>query len=881
MEKKKSEFDKVFSAWDILVIAFGAMIGWGWVVSTGDWISRGGVIGAAIGFALGGVMIFFVGLTYAELTAALPQCGGEHVFSYKAMGPIGSFICTWAIILGYVSVVCFEACALPTIITYIYPKFLKGYLYTVAGFDIYASWLAVAMIVAIFITFINIKGAKTAAILQTVLTVIIGGVGILLVVASAVSGDMSNLQPQLFASEDTVTSLKAIMSVAVMTPFFFIGFDVIPQAAEEINVPLKKIGKIMILSIVLAVAFYALIIVGVGYVMNASDIAASMEGSGLVTADAMAKAFNSSIMSKVLIIGGMCGIVTSWNSFLIGGSRAMYSMAESYMIPRTFAKLHPKYKTPVNALYLIGILSVLAPLFGRKMLVWIVDAGNFGCCLAYCMVALSFIILRSKAPDMKRPYKVKHYKFVGAMAVLMSGFMVVMYMIPGSGSTLVVQEWAMAGGWSLLGVVFFIICKLKYKEKFASHVDISSDEEEENDDVDAALQKALDTVSVEAEEEAAPAIAFNYFLPVNVVFGCGKVLETGSLTKPYGNKALVVTGRSSAKKSGLYDKVADSLKQAGIEHVLFDKVAQNPLTTTAIEGAQFAKDNGCDVVVAIGGGSIMDCAKAIAFLALNDGDINDYIYGRLKSDTALPLVLIPTTCGTGSEGNGFAVLTNPENGDKKSLRCNAIVAKVSIVDPECMMTMPKHVLASVGFDALCHCIEAYTSKIAQPFTDALSVYAMELIADNLVKVYRGEGSKEAWEKITLASTIGGMVINTAGVTLAHGMEHPASGLKDIVHGKGLAALTPVVIEASEKGDHFKFAKIARIFGGVTSKDLAPKIRTLLRNLDMECTLSDLGLSKEDIPWMAENCMKVSAASIQNNPVVFTQEEIAEIYRKAM
>lgn len=881
MEKKKSEFDKVFSAWDILVIAFGAMIGWGWVVSTGDWISRGGVIGAAIGFALGGVMIFFVGLTYAELTAALPQCGGEHVFSYKAMGPIGSFICTWAIILGYVSVVCFEACALPTIITYIYPKFLKGYLYTVAGFDIYASWLAVAMIVAIFITFINIKGAKTAAILQTVLTVIIGGVGILLVVASAVSGDMSNLQPQLFASEDTVTSLKAIMSVAVMTPFFFIGFDVIPQAAEEINVPLKKIGKIMILSIVLAVAFYALIIVGVGYVMNASDIAASMEGSGLVTADAMAKAFNSSIMSKVLIIGGMCGIVTSWNSFLIGGSRAMYSMAESYMIPRTFAKLHPKYKTPVNALYLIGILSVLAPLFGRKMLVWIVDAGNFGCCLAYCMVALSFIILRSKAPDMKRPYKVKHYKFVGAMAVLMSGFMVVMYMIPGSGSTLVVQEWAMAGGWSLLGVVFFIICKLKYKEKFASHVDVASDEEEENDDVDAALQKALDTVSVEAEEEAAPAIAFNYFLPVNVVFGCGKVLETGSLTKPYGNKALVVTGRSSAKKSGLYDKVADSLKQAGIEHVLFDKVAQNPLTTTAIEGAQFAKDNGCDVVVAIGGGSIMDCAKAIAFLALNDGDINDYIYGRLKSDTALPLVLIPTTCGTGSEGNGFAVLTNPENGDKKSLRCNAIVAKVSIVDPECMMTMPKHVLASVGFDALCHCIEAYTSKIAQPFTDALSVYAMELIADNLVKVYRGEGGKEAWEKITLASTIGGMVINTAGVTLAHGMEHPASGLKDIVHGKGLAALTPVVIEASEKGDHFKFAKIARIFGGVTSKDLAPKIRTLLRNLDMECTLSDLGLSKEDIPWMAENCMKVSAAGVANNPVVFTQEEIADLYAKAM
>lgn len=885
MEKKKSEFDKVFSAWDILVIAFGAMIGWGWVVSTGDWINRGGVIGAIIGFAIGGFMIFFVGLTYAELTSAMPQCGGEHVFSYKAMGPIGSFICTWAIILGYVSVVCFEACAFPTIIQYIYPGFLKGYLYTVAGFDIYASWLAVAVILSIFITYINIKGAKTAAILQTILTAIIGGVGILLIVSSAITGDASNLQGQLFMGESTGSIIKAIISVAVVTPFFFIGFDVIPQAAEEINVPLKKIGKILILSIVLAVIFYALIILGVGYLMNPQDILASQAGSGMVTADAMAKAFNSSIMSKVLIVGGMCGIVTSWNSFLIGGSRAMYSMAESYMIPRFFVKLHKKYKTPVNALYLIGALSVLAPFCGRKMLVWIVDAGNFGCCLAYCMVAISFIILRKKEPDMARPYKVKHYKIVGVIAVLMSGLMVAMYVIPNSGCTLVWQEVCMAGGWCLLGLVFCIACKLKYKEKFGSHIDVAIDDselEEKTDDLSVRVEKAINTVKVkEAEKYENPPINFSFFLPVNVVFGCGKLKEVGNLTKPYGKKALIVTGKSSAKKSGIYDKVNESLKKVGIDTVLFDKVTPNPLTTTAIEGAKFANENGCDVVVGIGGGSIMDCAKAIAFLSVNKGDINDYIFNKIQSDKALPLVLIPTTCGTGSEGNGFAVLTNPENGDKKSLRCNAIVAKVSIVDPECMMTMPKKVLASVGFDALCHNIEAYTSKISQPFTDALSLYAISLIADNLVDVYNGSEEKEAWEKITLASTIGGMVINTAGVTLAHGMEHPASGLKNIVHGQGLAALTPTIIEASYKGNRDKFGKIARIFGGLTAEDCSMKIRTLLKKLDLECKLSDLGITEEDIPWMAENCMKVSAASVKNNPVVFTKEEIAEIYKKAL
>lgn len=884
MEKKKSEFDKVFSMWDILVIAFGAMIGWGWVVSTGDWIQAGGVLGAAIGFGLGGVMIFFVGLTYAELTAAMPQCGGEHVFSYKAMGPIGSFICTWAIILGYVSVVCFEACALPTIVQYIYPPFLKGYLYTVAGFDIYASWLAVAIIVSVFITYINIKGAKTAAKLQTILTVIIGGVGILLVVASAFTGDVSNLQGQLFVGASSKETLLAVLKVALVTPFFFIGFDVIPQAAEEINVPLKKIGYILILSIVLAVAFYALVIIGVGYIMSSTDILTSQEGSGLVTADAMAKAFNSSIMAKVLIIGGMCGIVTSWNSFLIGGSRAMYSMAESYMIPRPFVKLHKTNKTPTNALYLIGVLSVLAPFAGRKMLVWIVDAGNFGCCLAYCMVALSFIILRKRHPEMQRPYKVKHYKFVGAMAVLMSGLMVLMYVIPNSGCSLVWQEWLMAGGWCVLGLFFAVYCKAKYKEKFGSHIDVAVDEFGDNAESseDIAIERAISRVHIgEKAEMEEPAIAFNYNLPVNIVFGSGKVNNVGEYTKPYGKKALIVTGGSSAKKSGLYDRIKDALAKSGIDSVLYDKVKQNPLTTTAEEGADFAKANGCDVVVAVGGGSIMDCAKAIAFMAVNEGDVNDYIFNRLKSDNALPLILIPTTCGTGSEGNGFAVLTNPETGDKKSLRCNAIIAKVSIVDPECMMTMPKHILASVGFDALCHSIEAYTSKIAQPFTDALSLYAIKLISDNLVNVYNDPTDKEGWEKITLASTIGGMVINTAGVTLSHGMEHPASGLKDIVHGKGLAALTPVVIEASYKGTRFKFGNIARILGGLTAEDCAPKIRTMLKNLDLNCTLTDLGIEEKDVPWMAENCMKVSAASVANNPVVFTQDEIAEIYRKAL
>ena len=341
----------------------------------------------------------------------MPQCGGEHVFSHRAMGATGSFICTWAIVLGYVSVACFEACAFPTIITYLWPGFLKGYLYTVAGFDVYASWLAVAIIVAFIIMMINIMGAKTAAILQTVLTCIIGGAGILLIVASVINGTVDNLDGQMFVGNTAGLNIKAILGVAAMSPFYFIGFDVIPQAAEEINVPPKKIGKMLILSVILAVVFYALVIIAVGLVLDSGAIIKSQEATGLVTADAMGTAFGMKIMAKVVIVGGMCGIITSWNSFLIGGSRAMYSMAESYMIPKMFSKLHPKHKTPINALILIGVLTMLAPFAGRVMMVWICDAGNFGCCMAYCMVSLSFLILRKKEPDMPRPYRVPAYKF--------------------------------------------------------------------------------------------------------------------------------------------------------------------------------------------------------------------------------------------------------------------------------------------------------------------------------------------------------------------------------------------------------------------------------------------------------------------------------------
>ncbi len=466
MTTGSTQLDRVLSKKDVLALAFGAMIGWGWVVLAGDWVRNAGTAGAMIAFLMGGVMVLFVGLTYAELTAAMPQCGGEHVFSHRALGKNASFICTWAIILGYVSVIAFEAVAFPTVLEYLFSSsYLQGYMYTVAGYKVYLSWVLVGAVSSIIITVVNYFGIKPAAMMQGVVTLMIAAIGITLFGGSIVSGTLEHARP-LFRD-----GMGGILSVAVMTPFMYVGFDVIPQAAEEINIPFKMIGKILILSIVMAVAWYLMIIFSVGFVLSEDAISASK----LVTADAMKTAFGgSALASQILIIAGIGGIITSWNSFFVGGSRAIYAMAESKMLPPGLAKLHPKYKTPTNAIILIGVFSTLAPLLGRKMLVWLVDAGGMTIVISYFLVSISFLVLRKTEPNMPRPYKLNNGRSIGGMAVILSFAMITLYM-PGMPSALVwPYEWAIVIGWTVLGVVFYAWAKMLERSEAADVAEAAS-----------------------------------------------------------------------------------------------------------------------------------------------------------------------------------------------------------------------------------------------------------------------------------------------------------------------------------------------------------------------------------------------------------------------
>jgi alcohol dehydrogenase class IV len=376
-------------------------------------------------------------------------------------------------------------------------------------------------------------------------------------------------------------------------------------------------------------------------------------------------------------------------------------------------------------------------------------------------------------------------------------------------------------------------------------------------------------------------MSFSFNLPVNLVFGSGRVSEVGKLAGVYGKKALIVTGRGSTRKSGLLDRVKGLLTAAGLESRVFDQVEPNPTVLQVAQGVKALREFGGDLVIGLGGGSIMDAAKGIAFMGKNDGDLMDYVYGRKSSPEAYPVVLVPTTCGTGSEGNGFAVLTDPATGDKKSLRGNMIISRLSIIDPELMVTMPKGVLADVGFDALCHCMEAWLSAIATPVSDLYALEGIRLIRQSLVPLYEGKGGVPEWEKLSWASTLGGMSIGIAGVTAPHGLEHPASGLRNITHGKGLAALTPPIIKRSFAAAPAKYAEISRRLGGRDERDCAAVIEELLARIDLTVRLGSQGVKAEDVDWMAENTLKVSAAGVANHPVKFSLDEIKGIFREAL
>jgi amino acid transporter len=282
---------------------------------------------------------------------------------------------------------------------------------------------------------------------QSLVTALILCSGVVLVGGALAWGDVKHTEPLI------VDPATGVLRVLIRVPALLVGFDVLPQSAEEANLPPQRLGWLLVASLLLAVVWYGAISFGVALSIPHAELASAQ----MATADAASRVWRSEAAGTLLILGGTGGILTSWNAFIIGASRVLFAMAESGSLPTAFARLHPKYQPPYVGSAALGVLACLSPLFGRTILVWLIGAGSFAIVVAYLFVPIAFLALRRQQPEFLRPFRVRAPRLVGGIAILLSLCLLTLY-LPGSPSALTwPAEWAMVLGWSLLGLLVWMI----------------------------------------------------------------------------------------------------------------------------------------------------------------------------------------------------------------------------------------------------------------------------------------------------------------------------------------------------------------------------------------------------------------------------------------
>lgn len=378
---------------------------------------------------------------------------------------------------------------------------------------------------------------------------------------------------------------------------------------------------------------------------------------------------------------------------------------------------------------------------------------------------------------------------------------------------------------------------------------------------------------------------FQFSLKQNIIFSPGAIKKVPELLKENNvSKVLIVSDRM-LEKVGLIHKLTILLEEASLEWKCFLDVEPNPSTEIVEAAAEYYKACGADALVAIGGGSSMDVAKATAVLATCGGKIVDYEGSGKISGEMIPLIAIPTTAGTGSEATRTAVITDQSRNYKFCIVGDEILPRYAILDPELITTLPAGVAASTGIDALVHAIEAYISLASNPFTDAMAEKAMELIGQNIRRFTANRRDVEAAGAMLLGSCYAGVAFTRAMLGNVHAMAHPLGGHFNIAHGVANAVLLPVVIEYNALADNGKYERIYRIIRIDKDEDknfraemLAHELRKLIADLGIPQRLRELGVTEDKIPAMAEDAMK--SGNVPINPRQTTQKDFETLYRKA-
>ncbi len=387
-------------------------------------------------------------------------------------------------------------------------------------------------------------------------------------------------------------------------------------------------------------------------------------------------------------------------------------------------------------------------------------------------------------------------------------------------------------------------------------------------------------------------MGFNYYVPTRMLFGRGKLEELHKQTLP-GKKALIVTSAgTSMKKHGYLARLEDQLKKANIEYVIFDKVLPNPIKAHVMEGAKMAQDNGCDFVIGLGGGSSIDSAKSIAVMATNPGDYWDYIWGGsgkakpVQSDP-LPIVAITTTAGTGTEADPWTVITNDKSNEKIGFGYDKTFPVLSIIDPDLMMTVPPHLTAYQGFDALFHSTEGYISILANEMSEMYSLKSIELIGRYLATAVNDGSNEEAREKVALANTVSGLVESTSGCTSEHSLEHALSAFHpELPHGAGLIMVSEAYYTFFAKSGSCdqRLIDMAVALGKKDAKEPMDFVSTLVQ-LQKDCgvyglKMSDYGIKENELEAIGQNARHTMGGLFNGDPAQLTDNDVVDILKKS-
>ena len=381
-------------------------------------------------------------------------------------------------------------------------------------------------------------------------------------------------------------------------------------------------------------------------------------------------------------------------------------------------------------------------------------------------------------------------------------------------------------------------------------------------------------------------MAYEFKLPGKTIIGENALIESMNIIKSFGKKALVVCGKVMTK-NGTVGVLTNLLKENGVDFEVFNNITGEPTDKMIEEGVEVYKESGCDFCIAIGGGSPLDSAKAIGAMTVLKGKISDYMGKEIKGDFP-PLVLIPTTAGTGSETTKFTIITDTEKDIKMLLKGEDLLPDLAVIDYKFSLTAPKSITAATGMDALTHAVESYTSKKGNTLTDMYALSAIKRIFKYLPIAYKDGSNKKAREELSIAAFEAGVCINNASVTLVHGMSRPIGALFHVPHGISNAMLIKECLSYALDGCYEKFSEIAKALNltheFMTCEEASNEFIKALENLCGICeipTLKEYGINKTDfdnvIDKMAQDAM--DSGSPGNTIKKVTKEDLIEIYKK--